>query len=167
MAAKFSLQLYKQVRCAFRWNLIVAQEKSVQRTIECPSSMTDELVQRLRLVDANYNSDISEHCKELNQWEKSAKSRSEECKKRKRRLQLHRKVRRRRYYRREGWIQKSRKKPQKIGSLAMKSRKETKTSSNAAQARAPPPSHGLPVFLRPSTTGQINLMGEQRIQSDG
>jgi hypothetical protein len=52
-------------------------------------------------------------------------------------------------------------KPQKIGSLAMKSCKETKASSNAARARAPPPSHGLPDFLRPGTAGQINLAGGQ------
>jgi hypothetical protein len=58
-------------------------------------------------------------------------------------------------------------KPQKIGSLAMKSHKETKTSSNAARARAPPPSHGLPDFLRPGTAGQINLAGGQSIRSDG
>jgi hypothetical protein len=57
-------------------------------------------------------------------------------------------------------------KPQKIGSLAMKSCKETKTSSNATRARAPPPSHGFPDFLRSGTTGQINLAGGQSIQSD-
>jgi hypothetical protein len=49
----------------------------------------------------------------------------------------------------------------------MKSHKETKTSSNAARARAPPPSHGLPDFLRPGTAGQINLAGGQSIRSDG